>query len=149
MPGAPARLRAFALTCLAKNPSGRPTDATEALVMLDHPLSLRVRGRLFRVLAGRVLGRKTALAAAAAALLAAAGLLGLWLLVPVGVRHEGKQVYWETRGGWESRARSSSSPWPRSGSPKPGWDCSRRRSSDCGDRRSTTDHGVRILPSRG
>ncbi len=101
MPGAPARLRAFALTCLAKNPSGRPTDATEALVMLDHPLSLRVRGRLFRVLAGRVLGRKTALAAAAAALLAAAGLLGLWLLVPVGVRHEGKQVYWETRGGWE------------------------------------------------
>ncbi len=104
MPHAPPRLRAFALACLEKTVADRPPDAAEALRMLDTPVSLWKRGRFLRSAARRFARRKGALgllAAMSLAALAAVVYAGLWLLTPIGVRHQGKQVLWKTRSGWE------------------------------------------------
>jgi hypothetical protein len=104
MPHAPPRLRAFALACLEKSMADRPPDAAEALRMLDTPVSLWKRGR-FLWLAARGLTRRrrwlVALAAGGTLALAAVVYAALWLLTPIGVRHQGKQVLWKTRSGWE------------------------------------------------
>ena len=129
MPGAPARLRAFALTCLEKRPSDRPADATGALAMLDHPLSPRVRWRLLRLLAGRVLGRKGRSPPGPRSFLRPRACWGCGSWYRSACATRGNKCIGKPGAAGSSRARSSSSPSRRSGSPSPGWDCSHRRSS--------------------
>ena len=113
MPHAPPRLRAFALACLEKSMADRPPDAGEALRILDTPVSLWKRGRFLRSAVRRFARRKRALAALAVVALAALAAIvyvGLWLLTPVTVRHQGKQVFWQTRSGWEISSRPFEQP---------------------------------------
>jgi hypothetical protein len=98
---APWRLRALVMKLLEKNPSRRPADALAALRWTDRLRWWVAAARSTR----RLMRRPRAMGAGLVALLALSGLAAAaaWLLAPVAVEGDGRDLVWRTRVGHEVR----------------------------------------------